>query len=192
MMLPANKQSSVVAEPREGAFDVPSVLVARLVIGDGSALLRLPVRRTLLWRDADLDAALSQRLAKGATVVGTVCNQLLRSSASSSSSALHIHRSQGRLCQTDLGFIGALDNKADRNTVTVGHQHPFGPLPAFCQAGGIAPFFAGAKDPSRNACAHWSLPCASSEESITRQIRSQTPASSHCRNLRHTVLADPY
>ena len=55
-----------------------------------------------------------------------------------------------------------------------------------------APFFAGAKLPSKNVSSHFSRPLPSSAPSSACQASSQTSCSSHCFNCRQQVAGEGY
>lgn len=93
-------------------------------------------------------------------------------------------------CRLDeLDFRGGSRRKgvSQRKTLAVDHHHllrPFAPL-SFTDGG--APFFAGAKLPSRNVSLHWSCWHSFSSPRKARQISSQTSCSSQPRNRRQQV-----
>jgi hypothetical protein len=62
--------------------------------------------------------------------------------------------------------------QADGQPVAIHHCHDFRAFADLHLAYAIAPFLAGTKLPSRKACAHASLPWASSWLRQVRQIRS--------------------
>src|SRR5580658_5470816 len=74
-----------------------------------------------------------------------------------------------------------------RKTAAVDHHHPLRPLAPLGFSDSAAPFFAGAKLPSRNDSLHFN--CWRSFNSLrnARQIASQTPCSSQSRSRRQHV-----
>ena len=76
---------------------------------------------------------------------------------------------------------------SQRNTRAVDHHHPLRPLAPLGFSDSVAPFFAGAKLPSRNDSLHFS--CWRSFNSLrnARQIASQTPCLSQSRSRRQHV-----
>src|SRR5580693_3457625 len=76
---------------------------------------------------------------------------------------------------------------SQRNTAAVDHHHPLRPLAPLGFADSKAPFFAGAKLPSKNDSLHFN--CWRSFNSLrnARQIFNQTPRSSQSRSRRQHV-----
>jgi hypothetical protein len=77
---------------------------------------------------------------------------------------------------------------SQRNTAAVDHHHPLRPLAPLGFSDFGAPFFAGAKLPSRNDSLHFN--CWRSFNSLrnARQIFNQTPCSSQSRKRRQQVV----
>lgn len=82
---------------------------------------------------------------------------------------------------------GAFQLNSQRNTFTVDQYHPLCALAALGFTDGRAPFFAGAKLPSRKLSSHFSSPSWSKAPNRVRQACSQTPCCSHCCNRRQQV-----
>jgi hypothetical protein len=82
---------------------------------------------------------------------------------------------------------GTFQPNSQRNTFTVDQYHPLCTLATLGFSHCRAPFFAGAKLPSRNASSHFSKPFWSKLPSSFRQASSQTPFSSHCCSRRQQV-----
>jgi hypothetical protein len=76
--------------------------------------------------------------------------------------------------------------------LTVSQYHPLRALATLGFANCVAPFFAGAKLPSRKASSHRNSPSASKAPSKVRHADSHTPCSSHCLNRRQQVEGDGY
>src|SRR5271169_6144282 len=76
---------------------------------------------------------------------------------------------------------------SQRNTAAVDHHHPLRPLAPLGFSDSAAPFFAGAKLPSRNDSLHFN--CWRSFNSLrnVRQMFNQTPRSSQSRSRRQHV-----
>jgi hypothetical protein len=74
-----------------------------------------------------------------------------------------------------------------RKTFTVDQYHPLRPLAPLGFADCGAPFFAGAKLPSRKVSSHLSRPRSSGVPNSVRHAISQTPCSCHCCNRRQHV-----
>ena len=77
------------------------------------------------------------------------------------------------------------------NAATIRHQMDRAALPFAPALYERPPLFAGTKDPSRNACAQFSLPCASSVDNRLNQIRSQVPSSCQRTSQRWAVESSP-
>jgi hypothetical protein len=86
----------------------------------------------------------------------------------------------------------AFQPNSQRNALTVSQYHPLRALAALGLTYGCAPFFAGAKLPSRKAPSHFSRPSASRAPSNIGQVFSQTPSSSHSFSRRQQVEGDGY
>jgi hypothetical protein len=107
---------------------------------------------------------------------------------------------------TDLASPGeALSSRTPNGTPTVDQYrgprraslagveyHPLRPLAALGFTDGGAPFFAGAKLPSRKHSSHFSSPLPSSAPSNARHASSHTPCSSHCFSRRQQVAGEGY
>jgi hypothetical protein len=76
--------------------------------------------------------------------------------------------------------------------LTVSQYHPLRALATLGFTNCFAPFFAGAKLPSKKASSHLNKPSASRAPSKVRHADSQTPRSSHCLNRRQQVEGDGY
>ena len=82
---------------------------------------------------------------------------------------------------------GTFQLNSQRKTFTVDQYHPLRALAPLGFADGSAPFFAGAKLPSRKASSHFKSPSWSSAPNHARHAWSQTPSSSHCLSRRQQV-----
>jgi hypothetical protein len=76
---------------------------------------------------------------------------------------------------------------SQRKTLAVDHHHPLRPLAPLGFADACAPFWAGAKLPSRNASLHCNCWRSFNSARNARQIVSQTPCSSQSRSRRQQV-----
>src|SRR5262249_44740748 len=79
-----------------------------------------------------------------------------------------------------------------RNSLTIDHHHPLRTLATLGFADAIAPFFAGAKDPSAKHSSQSRRPWSCSVSRKSRQASSHTPCSSHSARRRQQVEADGY
>jgi hypothetical protein len=87
---------------------------------------------------------------------------------------------------------GTFQPNSQRKTATVDQYHPLRALAALGFTDCGAPFFAGAKLPSRNVSSHFSSPSPSSAPSSVRHASSHTSCSSHCFNRRQQVAGEGY
>ena len=172
-MLMTDQQSSELAKPGVGSFDDPAPLVAAQFapIFVTPLLIVLPVRRD------QLDAAFLQSLAQRIRIVGGIGNHPFRL----------LSRTAFGLRNRDFVRRGTFQPNSQRNTLTVDQYHPLCPLAPLGFSDGRAPFFAGAKLPSKKVSSHFSRPSSSSAPSRVRHAFSQTPSSSHCLSRRQQV-----
>ena len=144
----ANDQAAEVAEPRNGAFHLPAPPVA----AQGSAILGVRFAAIPAMRGDQLDALRRQPLAQRITVVGAVRNGALRflPGLSAAMPPGHADRCERFLREFDLCRGGRVKLLSQRNTLAVDHHHPLRALAPLGFPDFRAPFFAGAKLPSRN------------------------------------------
>lgn len=76
---------------------------------------------------------------------------------------------------------------SQRNTLAINQKHPLGTLAPLGFSHGQAPFFAGAKLPSKKVSSHFNRPRRSRFDSRVRHASSSTPCSSHCCKRRQQV-----
>ena len=183
-----DQQSAELSQPRVGAFDDPPPFVASqfpaVFITSYSVVLSVGGDQF----DATLFPSLSQRVG----VIGAIRDhpfRLLSRTTFRSRDADFLERGvrKRNFCRR-----GTFQPNSQRNTLTVSQYHPLRSLAALGFTDGRAPFFAGAKLPSRKASSHFSRPSASRAPSNARQARSQTPSSSHCFSRRQQVEGDGY
>jgi hypothetical protein len=181
----AHHQSAEVTEPSEGALHDPASLIA----AQHPAVLRRGFASILPMRGDQLDAALRQLLAQGIAIVAPVGNQATRLLAGTARTmpAPYADRRERRLDELDLRRGGRVKVVSQRKTRAVNHHHPLRPLAPLGFADSRAPFFAGAKLPSRNDSLHFNCWRSFNSPRKARQIPSQIPCSSQSRNLRQQV-----
>jgi hypothetical protein len=181
----AHDESAEVAEPSEGALDGPSSLIA----AQGSTILGGRLAPVLAMRGNQLDAARRQLFAQGIAIIAAVgdeTNRLLPWPTGSMPSP-YADRRERRGDELDLRRGGRVKVVSQRKTRAVDHHHPLRPLAPLGLADPGAPFFAGAKLPSRKDSLQF-IGCRSlSSPRKVRQIFSQTSCSSPSRSLRHQV-----
>jgi hypothetical protein len=181
----AHDQPAEVAEPREGAFHSPPSPVAP----QRPTVLGRRLASILTMRDDQLDAAHRQLLAQRVAIVpavGDEANRLLPRTPGSMPSP-YPDRRQRRRDELDLRRGGRVKVVSQRKTRAVDHHHPLRPLAPLGFSDACAPFFAGAKLPSKNASLHFN--CWRSFNSLrnARQIASQISCSSQSCSLRQQV-----
>ncbi len=181
----AHYQAAVVPQPADGSLDDPAAPIP-------------PQRATVLCcrsnaipfvRADQFDPTLPQTLPQRIAVIGFVGNhahRLLPRSARMMASAYADRRERG-LGEPDFRRGCRVKVVSQRNTRAVDHHHPLGPLAPLGFSDCAAPFFAGAKLPSRNDSLHFN--CCRSFNSLrnVRQMFSQTPCSSQSRSRRQQV-----
>jgi hypothetical protein len=183
-----DEQSAELSQPGIRALNDPSPFIATQLaaIFVPSFLVVLPIGRNQF--NATPPQSLSQRIG----IVAAVGNHPFRL----------LPRPAFRSGDTDLGECGfrkrnfcrggTFQPNSQRNTFTVSQYHPLRALAAFGFAHRLAPFFAGAKLPSRKASSHFNRPCASRAPNNVRQASSQTSSSSHCLSRRQQVEGEGY
>src|ERR1044072_815662 len=191
MMFPANQQAAKISHPTKATLDAKALLVGFPVRDPRPSVLFAPFGRSLLSRNAHLNATLLQTATKVTTGIATVSHQLAWSGFDLPLAASHAHGFKRWRGQSNLSRGSTVEMKANGQTVAIGHQHPFSALAFLGVAYCSSPFLAGTKLPSRNACAHSSFSCLSSVESTARHSCSHTPASSHARSRRHAGEDEP-
>ena len=184
----ADDQSTEVAEPGEGAFHLPTASVA----AQRSAILRARLASIPAMRGDQFDAARRQSLAQGIAVISAIRNHPLRFLACSpaATSPGHVDRSERLFRQPDLVRGSRVKLHSQRNTLAVAPHHPLRALAPLGFSDFRAPFFAGAKLPSRNDSLQFSCSRWFSSAKNARQMVSQTPCSSQSRSLRQQVAGE--
>jgi hypothetical protein len=177
----AHHESSVVAEPGEGALNDPASFVA----AQGPTVLRRRFAPILPMRGDQFDATRCQLLSQRVAIVTAVSNQTTRLLPTS-----YADRFECRLDEFDLRRGSRVKVVSQRNTRAVDHHHPLCPLAPLGFSHSGAPFFAGAKLPSRNDSLHFNCCCSFNSARNARQIVSHTPCSSQSLNRRQQVDGD--
>jgi len=181
----AHHQSAEVAEPSEGALHSPPSLIAPqrpTVLGRRFAPI-LPMRGD------QLDAAPGQLVSQRVAIVAPVGDQAARllPGTTGAMPTPYADRRQRRLDELDLRRGSRVKVVSQRNTLAVDHHHPLRPLAPLGFADSAAPFWAGAKLPSRNDSLHFNCWRSFNSPRKARQIASQTPCCSQSRSLRQQV-----
>jgi hypothetical protein len=184
----AHHQSAEVAQPSEGAFHGPPPPVSP----ECPAILRRGLAPILAVRSDQLDAAPGQLPAQRITVVAPVGNQALRllPGAAGVMASPYPDRRERRLDEFDFRRGRRVKVVSQRNTRAVDHHHPLRALAPLGFSDSAAPFFAGAKLPSRNASLQFNCRRWFNSPRNARQISSQTSCSSQSRSRRQQVEGD--
>lgn len=182
-MLMTNQQSAELTQPGVGSLDNPAANIAPQF----ASVFVAPLPAVLSVGRNQFNASLLQALAQRVGVVTTVGDYPLR----------FLSWAAFRPGDTDFGERGfrkrnfcrrgTFQPNSQRKTLTVDQYHPLRALAALGFTDGGAPFFAGAKLPSKKVSFHWSRPCSSSAPSRARQASSQTPSCSQCWSRRQQV-----
>ena len=183
-----NEQSTELSEPGVGALDDPTPLVASQLsaIFIPSLFVVLPVGCDQF--DPSPFPSLSQRVG----VVTAIRNHPFRLLPRPASGTRDADFGERGVRKRNFCRRGTFQPNSQRNTLTVSQYHPLRALATLGFANCFAPFFAGAKLPSRKVSSHLNNPSASRAPSNARHADSQTPRSSHCLNRRQQVEGEGY
>jgi hypothetical protein len=181
----ADTQPAKTCQPGERAFDDPPVPITPQ---EPPVFIR-PVHAHRAIRADERDPACRQPSTQSVTVVRSIRNQSPRVAARRPAAGpRHGDRGQRRIDERRLAGRGRGDANSQRYTRAVDHHHALRALAAARVADGRAPFFAGTKVASMNACSHCNRPRASSWPRNARHSRSQIPSASQSRRRRQQVL----
>ena len=183
-----NKESAELTEPCVGTFDDP----ASFVTPEFPAVLVPPVFAVLAIRNDEVDAALFEPFAQRVGVVGTVGDHPFRFLPGTTFGAWALDLGERGFRKRNFSRRGTFKPNSQRKTATVDQYHPLRALATLGFTDGGAPFFAGAKLPSRNVSSHFRSPSPSSAPSSARHAPSHTSCSSHCFNRRQQVAGEGY
>jgi len=181
----ANHQTAEIPQPGERPLDHPAPFVASknaTILGRRPA----PIQAE---RSDQLDAPLSQSASQRVTVISFVGNhpQGFLPGTPRLMSSTHADRRERLLGESHFRRGGRVKGVSQRKTAAVDHHHPLRPLAPLGFSDFSAPFFAGAKLPSRNDSLHSSCRRWFNSLRNARQIFSQTPCSSQSRRRRQHV-----
>ncbi len=182
-MLVTNQQSSKLPEPSISSFHDPSALVAAQL----SAIFIAPQFVVLPIRRNQFDTSVLESLAQWVGVVAAVGYDALRLLPRTAARPGDADFGDCGLRKVNFARRGTFQPNSHRKTFTVDQYHPLRPLATLGFADCRAPFFAGAKLPSRKVSSHLSRPRLSSVPSSVRHAFSQTPCSCHRCNRRQQV-----
>ena len=184
----ANEKSAELTKPSVGTFDDP----ASFVTPEFPAVLVTPELAVVPVRHDEVDTALCEPLAQWIGVVGAVGDYAFGLLPRSAFGARDFDFGERGFRKRNFSRRSTFEPNSQRKTATVDQYHPLRPLAALGFTDCRAPFFAGAKLPSRNVSSHLSRPSPSSAPSSARQASSQTSCSSHCFKRRQQVAGEGY
>src|ERR1700686_3974639 len=181
----AHDQASEVSQPGVGPFDNPAPPIAP----QRSAILRRGPNAILFVRANQLDPATLQALPQRIAVICFVGNHphwLLPGTARAMTPS-YADRRERRFREFDFRRGCRVKVVSQRKTAAVDHPHPLRPPAPLGFSDSAAPFFAGAKLPSRNDSLHFSCWRWFNSLRNARQMFNQTPRSSQSRSRRQHV-----
>jgi len=183
-----NQQPTKLSKPGKSPLHDPAALVASHL----TSIFIAPVLIVLsVWRKK-LDAAFLHALAQRIRIVSGISNYPFWFLPGTALGPRHADFGQRGFRKRNFMRRGTFQPNSQRKTLTVDQYHPLRPLAPLGFTDGSAPFFAGAKLPSKKVSSHSSRPLPSSPPSIARHAASQTPCSSHCRSRRQQVDGEGY
>jgi hypothetical protein len=160
-------EAAEVAEPADCAFDGPAMTITAKL----AAVLRSLPFAAFAMRTNQMPALLGQSLAKRIAVVSAIGDQWDDSA----------FRPRGLFKRAfgefNYSWRRARGGTCQRNSLAICHHHPLRTLSTLGFADVGAPFFAGAKLPSRNTCSQSTSPRSSSVSRNACHISTNTPAS---------------
>jgi hypothetical protein len=184
----ANEESAELTEPGVGAFDDPSALVS----AELPAVFEAPEFAVLAVRNDEVDASLGQPFSQRIGVVGAIGDHAFRFLSRTAFGTGDFDFGERGFRKRNFSRRGTFEPNSQRKTATVDQYHPLRALAALGFTDCGAPFFAGAKLPSRNVSSHFRRPSPSSAPSSARHASSHTPCSSHCFNRLQQVAGEGY
>jgi hypothetical protein len=174
-MLMTNQQSAELTQPCVGSLHDPAAKIppqfASILIAP--SLVVLPVGRN------QFDTPLLQSLPQRIRIVCAVSDYALGLLPRAAFWSRHADFGERGFRKRSFSRRGTFEPNSQRKTLTVDQYHPLRALATLGFADGCAPFFAGAKLPSKKVSSHLSRPSPSSAPSRVRHASSQTPSSSH-------------
>ena len=181
----AHDQTPGVSRPSVGPFHDPAPSVA----SQRAAILRRGPDAIPLVRTDQFDPALPQPFSQWIAVVGFVGNhpQRLLPKTAGAMTPPYPDRRERRFRECDFPRGCRVKGVSQRKTAAVDHHHPLRPLAPLGFSDSAAPFFAGAKLPSRNDSLHFNCWRWFNSLRNDRQIFNQTPRSSQSRSRRQQV-----
>ena len=182
-MLMTNQQTAELTQPCVGSLHNPAADVTPQL----ASIFVAPFLVVFTVGRNQFDASLLQSLPQRVGVVAAVGDYTLGLLPRPSFRARNADFLERGFRKRNFCRRGTFQPNSQRKTLTVDQYHPLRALAPLGFTDGSAPFFAGAKLPSKKVSSHWSRPSSSSAPSKARHASSQTPSSSHCFNRRQQV-----
>src|SRR5579864_5029159 len=181
----AHHQAAEVSQPADGAFYDPAPPIAP----QRPTILCCRANTIALVRADQLDPAPPQTIPQRIAVVSLVRDHPhgFLSRSARVVPPPYADRRQRRFREPDFRRGCRVKLVSQRNTLAVDHHHPLRPLAPLGFSDSGAPFFAGAKLPSRNDSLQSSCSCSFNSLRNARQMFSQTSCSSQSRSRRQHV-----
>jgi hypothetical protein len=184
IVIPANHQSAIISEPREGSLNFPTAFITSKL----SAIMVFLLFVVAAVRANQFDTTFLEFLSQRVAVISFVGNQSLRFfSRTASTFAWHSNVVYRFFEELNLRRGRRVQVVSKRNTLAVDHHHPLRALAPLGLTNTFTPFFAGAKLPSTNASDQSNWPFSSSSERKARHASSQISCSSQSLSLRQQV-----
>ena len=181
-----NQQAAELTQPGIGSLHNPAAFVtphfASIFIAP--SLVVLPIGRN------QLNGPFLQSLAQRIGVVASISNYALGLLPRPAFRAWDADFGERGFRKLNFCRRGTFQPNSQRKTLTVDQYHPLRALAPLGFTHSEAPFFAGAKLPSKKVSSHLSRPSSSSAPNSARQASSQTPSSSHCFSRRQQVAGE--
>ena len=178
-----HRQPAEKTKPGIGTFDFPASSIASQL---ASVAIR-PIFLVAAIRCNQLDPTPLQSAPQRIAVIGLVGYDALRAATRPAPRTRDFDFSKRFFRQR--GFVRGCrrQENSQRNTLAINQKHPLRTLAPLGFSHGQAPFFAGAKLPSRNVSSQRSRPRRSSCDRRVRHTSSSTPCSSHSCKRRQQV-----
>jgi len=178
-----NQEAAKLSEPGIGSLHDPSALVAAelAAIFIAPQFVVLPIGRN------QFDTSFLEPLAQRVGVIAAVGYDAFRLLPWTAARPGDADFGDCGLRKVNFTRGGTFQPNSHRKTFTVDQYHPLRALAPLGFADCGAPFFAGAKLPSRKVSSHLRRPRSSSDPSSVRHAFSQTPCSCHRCNRRQQV-----
>jgi len=183
-----DQQSAELPKPGVGSFDDLSAFVA----AQFPAVLISSHLIVLSVGSDQFDAASFPSLSQWVGVIAAIREHTFRLLARPAPWPWDADFGERGVRKRNFSRRGTFQPNSQRNTLIVSQYHPIRSLATLGFTDRRAPFFAGAKLPSRKASSHFSRPSASRAPSNVRHALSQILSSSHCLSRRQQVEGDGY